>query len=267
MGEILRKACDEQYKNVIKEVLNMLEQVEEECLNDSKNFEEYKALAIEKIENMVKQSEPKRKGLGWDFNKEKELEEFVSDEVILLKPMSDEYFEPFMKVKKENAYYIANIYDVQEGEKTVWKYVEADNAFYCAIIRRLDGAFVGYCAIKDTSENLWELAMELGVAYHKQGYGFRSMNLFLSKISEITGKTQFQALVEVENIACRALMKKVQAKLVTIENFVFDSEEDARVFEEAHLNEITDEMIELAEMLDVEPRKMLSHVLDYRIVL
>ena len=37
------------------------------------------------------------------------------------------------------------------------------------------------------------------------------------------------------------------------------------IFEETHLEEITEHMIELATELKVEPRKLLSHVLDYRI--
>ena len=40
--------------------------------------------------------------------------------------------------------------------------------------------------------------------------------------------------------------------------------ETAEVFEKEHLDRITDRMIELAEQIGVEQRKILSHVLDYR---
>ena len=40
---------------------------------------------------------------------------------------------------------------------------------------------------------------------------------------------------------------------------------EAEKFEEEHLDEITEHMRELADELMVEPRKLLSHVLDYRI--
>ena len=89
----------------------------------------------------------------------------------------------------------------------------------------------------------------------------------MKKVSEITGdaKQQFMALVEVDNIPSQKLMLKLGGRLIDIYDYIFHDEERAEEFEEEHLDEITDHMIELAEELMVEPRKLLSHVLDYRI--
>ena len=60
-------------------------------------------------------------------------------------------------------------------------------------------------------------------------------------------------------------MKKAGAELTSLHNFAFDSEEDAEQFETTHLELITEHMRTLAAKLGVKPRKLLSHVLDYRI--
>ena len=71
--------------------------------------------------------------------------------------------------------------------------------------------------------------------------------------------------MEVDNIPCQNCMKKAGAELLGLHNFAFDSEEAAEQFEETHLALITEHMRTLAAKLGVEPRKLLSHVLDYRI--
>lgn len=114
--------------------------------------------------------------------------------------------------------------------------------------------------------DLWEIGIEFLQEYCHMGYGTAALRLFLSVITDITGKTQFQTLVETDNILSQKLMEKLGARLVDIYDYVFHSEEGAEVFEEEHLNEITDRMVELAEEIGVEPRKLLSHVLDYRLL-
>ena len=122
-----------------------------------------------------------------------------------------------------------------------------------------------YIGIIDSSKNLWELVLELKKDQCHKGYGTRANILFIRKIAEITGKTQYKSVVEVDNLASQACMAKLNAELVDIENRAFKSEEEAEQFEEEHLDLINDHMIQLASELDVEPRQLLSHVLDYRI--
>ena len=60
-------------------------------------------------------------------------------------------------------------------------------------------------------------------------------------------------------------MRKIGAKLVGIYDLAFDTEEEAKIFEEENFELITDHMRMLAKELDVAPKKLLSHVLDYRL--
>ena len=60
-------------------------------------------------------------------------------------------------------------------------------------------------------------------------------------------------------------MEHLDAKLVGIEAYFFADEEDAFEFEEQYLDEIDDHMCVIAAELSIEPRKLMSHVLDYRV--
>ena len=93
----------------------------------------------------------------------------------------------------------------------------------------------------------------------------RAILLFLQKVREITGKRVFQFLVEVDNIPCQSCMRKIGAKLVGIYDLAFDTEEEAKIFEEENFELITDHMRMLAKELDVAPKKLLRTVLDYRL--
>ena len=90
-----------------------------------------------------------------------------------------------------------------------------------------DSQKIGYIAVKDTSKELWEIAIELDNAHCGQGCGSKAITLFLKRLNEITTKNQFQFLVEVDNIPCQNCMKKAGAELLGLHNFAFDSEEDA----------------------------------------
>ena len=58
---------------------------------------------------------------------------------------------------------------------------------------------------------------------------------------------------------------RINGSTVNPYDYVFNGDEEAaEAFEAEHLDEITDRMVEQAGQLGVEPRKMLSHVLDYR---
>lgn len=112
-----------------------------------------------------------------------------------------------------------------------------------------DNEFVGYISIKDTKSNLWEIAIELLQEHFRQGYGSRALELFLSAVSTVTNKTQFQVLVETDNIPSQMLMEKLGAKLIDIYDYTFQGDEEtATDFEEKYLSEITERMVELAKL-------------------
>ena len=71
--------------------------------------------------------------------------------------------------------------------------------------------FVGYCGIKNLTQEIPELAIELLSKYRKNGYGFQALSLLMDQFSEITGEHVFRSRVEVDNYASQALHRKLGA--------------------------------------------------------
>ncbi len=268
MARLQKKAEKTIEKVFLKEILRLLEEMEQQNGEEKKI---YHSQIMEMLDAKTKELERKLEklttgsnGKVWDFGKEREMDVFVEDDVILLRNCRDSEKEKYIQVKKENTDN-PEYYDNESAVDSTWKMFEDEKSFCCSIIRKRDNEFIGYISIKDTKSNLWEIAIELLQKYCNKGYGSRAIALFLPAISKITGKTQFQALVETDNIPSQLLMEKLGARLIDIYDYTFQGDEEAATaFEEKYMSEITERMVLLAEQIGVEPRKMLSHVLDYR---
>ena len=157
--------------------------------------------------------------------------------------------------------------DDKEAEywEKLWEDTRADHEFDVSIIRKSDGIFVGYIGIKNTRNELWEIAIELLDEYTSMGYGTSAMTVFMQKVAEITDKKEFQVKVELDNTICQRMLGHHNAELIGICDYVFNDEKDAADFETENLDLIDDNMVALANKLKIEPRKLLSHVLEYRV--
>lgn len=263
MGRIYAKAQKDKMNQDLAEILAMLDDMKGE------DFQISRQKILDRLEEMMaesekKQSEPVKTESGWDFSREKTQYTFAEDSMVRLCPFSsgDERF--YFLIREQYRIFEKN-FPEEQLIAGYWAETQKDSAFYCVIERMSDCTKLGYIALKNTAKDLWEIAIELGSVHCRQGYGVRAITLFLSKVKEITGKNQFQFLVEVDNIPCQNCMKKIKAKLVGVHNLAFDTEKEAEAFEERNLELITEHMKALAEELDVAPRKLLSHVLDYRL--
>ena len=147
----------------------------------------------------------------------------------------------------------------------LWDQTTHPFAFFCKL--EIKGTPVGYIAIKDSRKDLWEVAAEFDKAYCYQGYGPRCIPLFLKALEEITGRNVFRAKVEVDNYASQRCMEKIGAELVGLATGILTSEEEQMRFEEENMDLIDEHMIRLAAQTGVEPRNLLSHLLEYRIEL
>lgn len=203
---------------------------------------------------------------GWDFSAEKGKGVFAEDSTLRLRP--------FFSKDKQSYYEIRRPYrifqdDIPEDEMIAnyWTETQGDAEFFCMIERTSDDRDIGYITLKDTSKDLWEVAIELLPDFCGHGYGPAAILLFLNRIRDITGKRQYNFLVEVDNIPCQRCMGKILAELKGIVNLVFDDCEQAERFEEENLDMITEHLEELARELGVVPRKLLSNVLDYRLTI
>ena len=268
MARLQKKAEKAVEKAFLEKMLRLLEEMEQQNGEEKKIYRsQIMEMLDAKCEELEKKLEKLEAGSNekiWDFSKEKAMDIFAEDDVILLRNCRDSEKEKYIQVKKENTD-APEYYDSEIAVDSTWKMFKGEKSFCCSIIRKSDNEFIGYISIKDTKSNLWEIAMELLQEHCHKGYGSRAIALFLPAISRIANKTQFQALVETDNIPSQMLVEKLGARLIDIYDYTFQGDEEmATAFEEKYMSEITERMVLLAAQIGVEPRKMLSHVLDYR---
>jgi RimJ/RimL family protein N-acetyltransferase len=180
--------------------------------------------------------------------------------------LADEDF--YRNIRMQYSLIYRSAYYTSEGKKENLFSGEAlaPQVFYCVIRDAAGNQPIGYLGIKDTSADLWEIAIEIDGKYTHQGYGSRSIRLYLNEIQRITGKDAFRALVEVDNIPSQECFEKLGAQLVGLcDSVVLKTDDEKERFEERNLDLIDAHMFALAERLGIEPRKLLSHVLDYRL--
>lgn len=254
----------ENMKRVLDEILVSLDKLGKREASAGETSTYSKQEIIDIISAALDPSKSSAAEKCWDFSQERTKPVFIADGTVLLRPLTAKDEEFYAAVREQYSIFqkdltMAQLTDYWSPE------IKKTSAFYCVIEVEDDSQKIGYIAVKDTSKELWEIAIELDKAHCGQGCGSKAITLFLKRLNEITTKNQFQFLVEVDNIPCQRCMRKAGAELTGLHNFAFDSEEDAEQFEAAHLDLITEHMRTLAAKLGVEPRKLLSHVLDYRI--
>lgn len=266
MGKIYRKAQQEQMREFQRELLNKLERL---TSNVPKGKEALKK-AIDDIIQAEQQSlaEPltEERRAPWDFSREKAETVFVRRDNIIIRPVKPDDEEFYCGVRAQYSCICRPVCRMakENGGSPFMDEAAAPEVFYCIIEK--DGTPIGYLGLKDTRLDLWEIAIELDAEHTKQKLGRQSLRLYLNEIYRLTGKRQFQAKVEVDNIPSQKCFERLGAELVGLcDTIVLKTDSEKRQFEERNLDLIDTHIIGLAGRLRVEPRTLLSHILDYRL--
>lgn len=143
----------------------------------------------------------------------------------------------------------------------IWEDHNSDTALMLSITK--NGRYVGYCGIKDLSQKPWEIAIELLPGWTHQGIGTVAITAMLDALSERLRVVDFRVRIDPNNIASQGLFEKLGAKPNGISKFILHNEEEIWQCEEENLHLIDDTVISVAQKFGVEPRKLLSHVLEY----
>lgn len=268
MGNILQKAQQEQAKGFYQEILDKLEGLPA----DTPGWREALKKALDDIiesgeQRSVEREAPMKKD-AWDFSSQKAQPVFVKDGVVSIRPivLGDEDLYRGIRMQYSLLYRSAYYAAKDKSESLFLSEALIPEVFYCIITEAQNGQPIGYLGIKDTSAALWEIAIELDEKFTRQGFGSRSIRLYLNEIQRITGRTEFKAMVEVDNLPSQKCFERVGAELVGLcDSVVLKTEEEKARFEERNLALIDAHMTSLAERLGVEPRTLLSHVLEYRL--
>ena len=87
----------------------------------------------------------------------------------------------------------------------------------------------------------------------------------IQEIKKRTGVSEFRVLIDPENYASQKLFEKLGAVPNGISEFLLHREENIERCENDNMDSIDDKLIEVARKFRVEPRSLLSHVLEYRL--
>lgn len=185
-----------------------------------------------------------------------------SDEHIYLRAVQEADRAQFFKLQE--ATHIAKFMLKEEDyQDMMWKEHVQDKSMMFTI--EVDGEYAGYCGINNLSCENWEIAIELLTKFRYKGIGCKAISIMLSEIKNRLGIERFRAKIDPENYASQRLIEKLGATPYGIAEYLLHKEEDITRLEEENLDEIDDQLIHVAQKFGVEPRKLLSHVLEYEL--
>lgn len=188
-----------------------------------------------------------------------EAGKLVSDDVLLLKRMSEDEYPMYHQL------FIENEFGSEDNViEAIFKSNLTDNCLYCTIFLQDFHEPIGYCGIKNAKQDPPELAIELLKAYQHQGYGYRAMQLYLDALTKADIHA-YTAVVDPDNLASQNLFFKLNATLTGITDYMLYTEKDQQEFEHLFSELLSPHLQDLAEQLGVEPRKLLSHALLFRL--
>ncbi|MCM1416123.1 MAG: GNAT family N-acetyltransferase [bacterium] len=250
MWDILKKLnAEDQETESKEELLRAVEAREKELL--------------EEVSYLEKQEEA-LKGGEYDmslFDKDILCED---SEIVLRKPIDND-LEPYYSLKKEYAY-TKSAFENPEFKNDLWQEYLSDESLFYTIAKKKDNAFIGYCGVKNLSRKVWEIAIEIRSDCCHQGYGYKALKMYLETVADISDRHEFTSMVDTDNVASQNLMEKLGFQPYGLSEFLLHKEEDKLAAEEEYKDRLDSRYMALAKKFNVEPRKLLSHVLEYRIV-
>ena len=120
-------------------------------------------------------------------------------------------------------------------------------------------------AIQDLSKKVWEISIELLPENTNQGIGFDAISAMLNELRKRLGVFEYRVRIEPTNHASQRLFEKLGAIPNGISELWVHDQEDLAQLENDSMHLIDEALISVAKKFAVEPRTLLSHVLEYKL--
>lgn len=250
-------------KAMLDEILRMMDSGESGALTPE-------ALVAHLDQFMADPPEEKLKRMAADDTAGKEAKErfwsagaiACADNTIVLRKPIDSDRDGFLRLQQEYSSLRSLLKD--DGYCTrIWNGHNENTALMLSITQ--NGEYIGYCGIKDLAQKPWEIAIELLPEWTHHKIGTTAVSAMLDAVKERLDVVDFSVKIDPTNTASQGLFEKLGAKPSGVSKFILHDEEEIRQCEEANLHRIDDTLIAAAQKFHVEPRKLLSHVLEYRL--
>ncbi len=182
------------------------------------------------------------------------------NEEILLRDVLDSDKDGYLHLQQAYSSLRSLLQDERYCEK-IWRDHTDHTALILSIVK--NNEYIGYCGIKDLSKSRWEIAIELLPQWTHQGIGSVVIPAMLDALKNRLSVDNFRVRIEPTNTASQGLFEKLGAKPNGISKFILQNEDEIQQCEETNMHLIDDSLIAVAKKFEVEPRKLLSHVLEY----
>ena len=247
----------------LESVLKILE------TDDGKSFEEKKTNAIAYINSCIENSkeEKQKPKLSKDNQMQATFwmqgEPILASETVSLRREIDTDMNAYISIQQDYNVFKDMLRETSFCD-TLWEEHTAEKTLMAAIVQ--DGAYIGYCGIQDTSCNDWEFSIEIQTERTNQGVGFTAVTAFLDEVRKRLNVSKFRIRIDPGNYPSQKLFEKLGATPNGISELWVHDEPSLVKCEEENLHQIDDHIIALAKKFSVEPRKLLSHILEYTLL-
>lgn len=257
-------ALQHSVESIVQEVLDILDQ------DDGKTFDEKKEIILKHLRS-YEETEDLADVLSdcalADMNGRQIKDAFWSlgpvicqDHSIVLRKVEDMDREVFLVIEQEYSPMKAMLAE-ESYRALLWKEHVAEKALMLSIEK--EGAYIGYCGIKNTSQQPWEIAIELLPQWTKQGLGPIAISAMLDAMKARLGTSDFRVRIDPGNSASQKMFERLGAVPNGISEYLLHDQSVMEACEENNLHLINEDTIVLAAKFGVEPRKLLSHILEY----
>ena len=186
----------------------------------------------------------------------------ITENEIILRKVQDSDKHIFIELQKENNI-VKSMMKEEAYRNMLWnEHIEYKALMFSIVV---DNEYVGYCGIKNTTHEQWEIAIEILNKWKHKGIGYRAISIMLDAIKNRLNVSEFRVRIDAENYPSQRLFEKLGAEPNGISEFLLHEEADIRRCEEENIHLLDERIQELAKQFNVEPRKLLSHVLEYKL--
>ncbi len=186
----------------------------------------------------------------------------ITENEIILRKVQDSDKDIFIELQKENNI-VKSMMKEEAYRNMLWnEHIEYKALMFSIVV---DNEYVGYCGIKNTTHEQWEIAIEILNKWKHKGIGYRAISIMLDAIKNRLNVSEFRVRIDAENYPSQRLFEKLGAEPNGISEFLLHEEADIRRCEEENIHLLDERIQKLAKQFNVEPRKLLSHVLEYKL--
>ena len=99
---------------------------------------------------------------------------------------------------------------VEAYRNMLWnEHIEYKALMFSVIV---DNEYAGYCGIKNTAHEQWEIAIEILNKWKHKGIGYRAISVMLDEIKNRLNVSEFRVRIDAENYPSQRLFEKLGAE-------------------------------------------------------